>query len=651
MNHFSTATVETQPLIQDQIAQKFERIAAKIAGKYQAKSRELTLAHRQDRFIEWVGNDDDLWTELSVGCFPDDDSYSKEMEMLIWGRYYDSLTDDEIRAVEKHMRREMPDFYFDDSDEVGSGYYYSDDAVELRNRWTRKVSALAESAREIITKQFLMILDNLPNDSEYEKRGDELRAKRNATLRTITNVKMKSSPAVFNCDTCGQHACSHDETGHLIADIGMWTLSTGEAVSYLVCEECADKPDVTRAILERMFVEREYFWRVEEERKQRELEAYLRSEGIDPDTGDTIDPQPDPTGSAQSGQTSGAGTGSQSPQGTRFKFWRYDEFMQRPPKEWKIENLVGERDLVTIFGEAGSGKTFVVIDLIYSAALGRDWVREYDPADSKPGKFKIARPLTVAYAFGEGGAGLPDRFRAAEKYYGKPLTDVYFVEDVPQLYKGNDPSGISVFISDYARAQAAGEVPALDLLIIDTQANATLGADENSSSHMAEVIANAQKAIKALGCAVILIHHATKAGGTYRGSSVLHGAADCIIEVKKTESGDRAISLFKLKDGETWDAQKFTILAHSTPNGAYVAWEGTAATGSKRQMDDDAILRLLQDNPAQRFTAVQIESLTGISRTTAGRALGRLTGKGTVFHETTQKGSREVSQWYFDLVI
>ena len=647
--------------LQQPILEKFERIAAKVAGKYQTKFQELTKAHRRDRFIEWISYSDDsnffaLESEYKAACGecePDDLSFDGWAEKVAeW--HYDRLSDDGIRAVEKDMRREMPDHYFDDSDERGSVHYFSDDMLALRNKWSRKVSSIAECARELVHKQFLdncpIPVDNPdddPEEAEYNRQFKLHCDQRDAALRIITNVKMKSSPAVFNCDTCGKHAYSHDETGHMIADIGMWTLSTGEAVSYLVCEKCADKPEVTRAILERMFVEREYFWRVEEERKQQELEAILRSEGIDPDTGDSIDPQPDPTDSGQTGQS--AGTGSQSTHTGHFKFWRYDEFMQRPPKTWKIENIIGDRDLVTVFGEAGSGKTFIVIDLIYSACMGLDWVREYDPTNSKPGKFKITRPMTVAYCFGEGGAGLPDRFRAAEKYYGKPLTDVYFVEDVPQLYKRTDPSGIDVFITDYMTAQIAGEVPALDLLIIDTQANATLGADENSSTHMAEVIANAQKAIRVLGCAVILIHHATKAGGTYRGSSVLHGAADCIIEVKKTEGGERAISLFKLKDGATWDAQKFTILAHSTPNGAYVAWEGAAAKGGKRQTNDDTVLRLLQNNPGQHYTARQVNDKTGIAESTARNILGRLTGKGLVVNDTIQRGNSDVSVWYFDL--
>jgi hypothetical protein len=340
-----------------------------------------------------------------------------------------------------------------------------------------------------------------------------------------------------------------------------------------------------------------------------------------------------------------------NPESPYFTFCPFDTFLDRPPKQWKIKNVCGEKDIVVIFGGAGSGKTFTVIDLIYAASQGKDWVGRWDSDKQWHGKFEIARSLTVAYCFGEGSGGLPARFRAAEQLYGKPAADVIFVDNVPQLYKGKDVGGIDAFIKEYMAAQAKEEVPALDLLIIDTQATATLGADENSSTHMAEVIANAQKAIKMLGCAIILIHHATKSGESYRGSSVLHGAADSMIEVEKNSKGERSIKCYKLKDGEPWEPQRFSLVSPSAVDSVYVSWDGATTLKEhmdRRRRDKETIKQLLQDNPGQRFTGSEVNKRTKIATTTAKRILTRLAEEGFAVYEETKRGKKTIESWYFD---
>jgi hypothetical protein len=334
-----------------------------------------------------------------------------------------------------------------------------------------------------------------------------------------------------------------------------------------------------------------------------------------------------------------------------FTFLSYDSFMQRPPKKWMIKNVVGEGDIVTIFGASGSAKTFTVIDLIFAASQGKDWVGRWDSDKQWHGKFEIARPLTVAYCFGEGGTGLPDRFRAAQQYYGRPVADIRFVPDVPQLYDSKSPSGMDAFIREHGQAHAAGQVPALDLLVIDTQATATLGADENSTKEMSIAMESAKKAIKALGCSVILIHHATKGGDVYRGSTVLHATPDCIIEVVSTQS-ERKIECFKLKDGEPWKPERFSLVSHSGVNSAYVSWDGTGTLFSKhldqRQRKVDTIKQLLQGNPSQRFTASGVFKRTTISTTTSKRVLEKLANEGFANYEEKMRGEKTIGFWYFD---
>ena len=65
-----------------------------------------------------------------------------------------------------------------------------------------------------------------------------------------------------------------------------------------------------------------------------------------------------------------------------------DDLLNLPPKEWIVEQIIGKGDLAMIYGPPGSGKTFILIDFIFSACLKRTWAN----------RFAIAKPLVIAYA-------------------------------------------------------------------------------------------------------------------------------------------------------------------------------------------------------------------------------------------------------------
>jgi RecA-family ATPase len=203
----------------------------------------------------------------------------------------------------------------------------------------------------------------------------------------------------------------------------------------------------------------------------------------------------------------------------------FKELMAMPPKQWLIDDVIGPGDLAMVYGAPGSGKTFVVIDLMLAACSGKAFA----------GRFEVARPLTIAYAAGEGRTGLPQRFQAACEYHeigDSDLMNLHTYFNVPQLYDTKDPCNATQFVGEYAAAQTAGEVGPLDLLILDTLHSVSAGADENSSQDMGDVLRHAKAIADGLGCAVILVHHTNKAGTGERGSSALRGAMDCMIEVR-----------------------------------------------------------------------------------------------------------------------
>jgi hypothetical protein len=293
------------------------------------------------------------------------------------------------------------------------------------------------------------------------------------------------------------------------------------------------------------------------------------------------------------------------------------QLFNRPPKPWLIDKLIGAGDLAVLYGPPGSGKTFITVDLIFTACLGQTFARRFD----------VARPLSVAYCAGEGISGLADRFRAAAHYYntGPNLPRFYFFDLVPQLFNTTGADAVERFADEWQGLQAAGQVEGLDLLVIDTLHSATAGLDENSAQHMGQVLAALKVAQKRLGCAVLLIHHSNKAGTGERGSSALRGAADCMIETSEA-AGKFSLTCAKLKDAEAWKPQTFDLIAVGDCESARVWWDEPVdeETGDKRENRERrrAILQLLDD--AGGLTVKEIAQQIGHTEKATGNMLGRM---------------------------
>ena len=287
-----------------------------------------------------------------------------------------------------------------------------------------------------------------------------------------------------------------------------------------------------------------------------------------------------------------------------------DDLVSLPPKQWMIDQVIGKGDIGMIYGAPGCGKTFVVIDLIFSACLGQLFAMRFD----------VDRPLNVAYAAGEGISGLPSRFLAAKEFYGvDKMPNFTFFATTPQFYMGNDSPfihSIIGFVNEWKQRQADGQARPLDILIIDTLHSATAGADENSARDMGIVLKLAKDAATELGCAVLLVHHTNKNGTAERGSSALRGAMDTMIEIRRiSDTGAKAVmSCAKLKDGEAWKDQTFDLV--ESGDSVRVWWDlpsNSAEGGNKKQDSDaDAIVSLLKAGPGQRYTANSIAEAIGM---------------------------------------
>jgi hypothetical protein len=81
--------------------------------------------------------------------------------------------------------------------------------------------------------------------------------------------------------------------------------------------------------------------------------------------------------------------------------------------------------------------------------------------------------------------------------------------------------------------RANGGVWRLCLVVIDTQARVTVGAEENSAKDMGKFVAELDRLREATRACILTVHHEPRNGEGLRGSIALEGAATTIIHAKK----------------------------------------------------------------------------------------------------------------------
>ena len=202
------------------------------------------------------------------------------------------------------------------------------------------------------------------------------------------------------------------------------------------------------------------------------------------------------------------------------------------PGGWLIKNVLPDAGLIVLFGASGSGKTFVAIDLAYAIAMGIQW---------RGNRTKKGRVLIIA---AEGGKGMSKRLKAYLKHHKIDPKDVDIgLLTVPPNFL------LSADVTELAAAVSASG--GADVIIVDTMAQVTPGANENSSEDVGLALANARALETATGATIIMVDHSGKdASKGVRGWSGKRAAADAELEVLKYENGTRELRITKMKDGD-----------------------------------------------------------------------------------------------------
>ena len=200
---------------------------------------------------------------------------------------------------------------------------------------------------------------------------------------------------------------------------------------------------------------------------------------------------------------------------------------------------------------------------------------------------------------------------------------------VPQLFHRTNEEGIDRFIKEWRANCTTDEEMSLDLLVIDTFATATVGADENSAMDVGKIISACRCAAEELGCAILLVHHCNKGGSAERGSSALRGAMDFMIEIRTLTDGNNKKQMVcsKLKDGAIWRSQEFTLSSVEDCESVCVEWlepgKLNPSTDTKAGAKA-AMLAIMKSSPGQKLTAKEYADLLDKKPPYVGKLLGEM---------------------------
>src|SRR5690606_36534193 len=145
--------------------------------------------------------------------------------------------------------------------------------------------------------------------------------------------------------------------------------------------------------------------------------------------------------------------------------------------------------IASIFGPSGSGKSFVVIDLVGAVQAGEPWFG------------RRTRQVKCTYVVLEGQGGIAKRVRAYQAVNG-PLDGVAFMVEPFAII---EPDQVDELADRIIEAGNAG-----GLVVIDTLSRAAGGVDENGPEGMGRILAGAGRLQHRLGGLVLLVHHTGK---------------------------------------------------------------------------------------------------------------------------------------------
>lgn len=301
----------------------------------------------------------------------------------------------------------------------------------------------------------------------------------------------------------------------------------------------------------------------------------------------------------------------------RFQLLTPAQVMALPPKEWLVDKLFGPGDLGMIYGQKGTAKSFILLDLICACATADFYFA---------GEFQVNRPCRVVYCTGEKQGGLGQRMQALFEHREPgelAQENIRIVQRAPQLFMDSSVDFVDAFCAELDRDYPDG----FDLLVIDTLARAAVGADENEARDAGIMIHNAATITERFGNANFLAHHSGRQGSNPRGSSAWDGACDTMIEVIKTEDGRYCRCEKSGDSSDDWKLAFDLVPIHSADSCA-IKWTGRPSSANSGLKEEITAILKVSAYPLDR-QQIRERLMTESSPNSVSVMLNRLVADGS----------------------
>lgn len=297
-----------------------------------------------------------------------------------------------------------------------------------------------------------------------------------------------------------------------------------------------------------------------------------------------------------------------------------EDLRNLPEPEPLIENVLDLGTTALLYGNWGTGKTFIALDWATAIATGRNW------------QGRTTKQRRVLYVIGEGANGLNQRVTASEAAWGDIENDALVT--LP----------IGVNLTDMVQTNALCRMVQdldIEVIILDTLARCMVGADENSSRDGGVVVEAMTRLVEAAPDqrgTVIGVHHTGKDGKTLRGTTALEAGVDTVYFA---ESDGAAIRLTRKKRRDGPVADEHRLRLDPIPGTGSVTLAAFHDAPGTRTESEDRLLKLLTENfsatGASRVQILELAMAAGLAKSTLYRTLNSLLERDVLVNEGTQR--------------
>jgi len=192
-----------------------------------------------------------------------------------------------------------------------------------------------------------------------------------------------------------------------------------------------------------------------------------------------------------------------------------------PPDEL-IQDLLVNRTISILYGDSNSGKTFFAIDMACHIASGRIWFG------------KQVEEGLVVYLATESPETVKARIQAHQKYHDKRIPNLLIIQVAVNFHESDyDVNRIITLVKQEEQMRNVK----CKLIIGDTLARISAGANENSGTDMGPIMARFDHIMNSVSSAVLIVHHCGKdAAKGGRGWSGIRAHIDTEIEVSEKDN-------------------------------------------------------------------------------------------------------------------